>query len=85
MQYFYADETGLEQLKIALQLSTSGKGENVIVAIPKDRGLLDDTVEPAPGAVCTGPIQTYLDLAVAGERGLEAAEHLRREQLTWPK
>jgi hypothetical protein len=85
MQYFYADEAGLEQLKIALQLSTSGKGENVIVTIPKNRGLLDDTVEPAPGAVCTGPIQTYLDLAVAGERGQEAAEHLRREHLTWPK
>jgi hypothetical protein len=85
LQYFYADEAGLEKLKIALQLSIAGKGENVAVTIPKDRGLLEDTVEPAPGAVCTGPIQTYLDLAAAGERGQEAAEHLRREQLKWPK
>jgi hypothetical protein len=85
IQYFYADESGLENLKSALQLSTAGKGENVIVTLPKDRGLLEDTVEPAPGALCTGPIQTYLDLAAAGERGREAAEHLRREQLTWPK
>jgi hypothetical protein len=85
MQYFYADETGLEKLKAALQLSVAGKGENVIITIPKDHGILGDTVEPAPGAVCTGPVQTYLDLGVAGERGLEAAEHLRREQLKWPK
>lgn len=76
MQYFYADETGLEKLKVALQLSIAGKGENVIVTIPKDRGILNDTVEPAPGAVCTGPVQTYLDLAAAGERGREADRHV---------
>lgn len=85
MQYFYADESGLENLKPALQLSTSGKGENVMVTVPKDRGILGDTVEPAPGAVCTGLVQTYLDLSAAGERGQEAAEHLRREKLNWPK
>jgi len=85
MQYFYADETGLEKLKTALQLSVAGKGENIIITIPKDHGILEDTVEPAPGAVCTGPVQTYLDLVAAGERGHEAAEHLRREQLKWPK
>jgi hypothetical protein len=48
-------------------------------------GPLHDTVEPAPGVICTSPIQTYLDLAAAGERGREAADHLRREKLTWPK
>ncbi len=84
MQYFYADEAGLEKLKTVLQLSVAGKGENVIVTIPKDRGILMDTVEPAPGAVCTDPVQTYLDLSAAGERGREAAEYLRREQLKWP-
>jgi hypothetical protein len=85
MQYFYADEAGLEKLKITLQLSPVGKGENVIVMIPKDRGLFGDTVEPASGAICTSAIQTYLDLAAAGERGREAAEHLRGERLKWPK
>lgn len=84
MQYFYADEAGLEKLKNALQLSGAAKGENIIVTIPKDRAMLKDTVEPAPGAICTSPLQTYLDLAVAGERGLEAAEHLRQEKLKWP-
>ena len=40
------------------------KGENVVVTLPNDLELLADTVEPAPGAVCTSPIQTYLDLSI---------------------
>jgi len=82
-QYFYADNSGLEQLKIALRLSVSPKGENVVVTVPKELGIFQDTVEPAHGAVCTSPVQTYLDLTTAGERGQEAAEHLRHERLTW--
>ncbi len=84
-QYFYADETGLERLQSALQLSAIAKGENVNVTLLKDSGLLRDTVEPATGAICTSPVQTWLDLACAGERGREAANHLRQEQLLWPK
>lgn len=84
-QYFYAQEAGLDLLQSALKLSASSKGENVVVWLLKDTGLLRDTVEPAPGAICTSPVQTYLDLANAGERGREAADHLRQERLTWPK
>jgi hypothetical protein len=83
-QYFYADSAGLERLKERLKLSLSPKGENVVVTIPNDYGLFSDTVEPAPGAICTSAIQTYLDLWAAGERGQEAAEHLRQEKLSWP-
>jgi len=57
----------------------------VVVTVPKDSGLLADTVEPAPGAICTSPVQTYLDLSIAGERGAEAADHLRQKKLSWPK
>ncbi|MDA4631000.1 hypothetical protein NZA98_07735, partial [Escherichia coli] len=32
---------------------------------------------------CTSSVQTYLDLAIAGERGAEAADHLRKEKLSW--
>lgn len=85
MQYFYADNAGLERLKERLKLSRSSKGENVIVTVPKDFGLFRDTVEPMQGAVCTSPVQTYLDLWVSGERGQEAAEHLRQEKLQWRK
>lgn len=84
-QYFYANDTGVETLEATLNLSSVSNGENVVVTYLKDPGLLRDTVEPAPGAVCTSPIQTYLDLTAAGERGREAAEHLRREKLTWSK
>lgn len=83
--YFFADNEGLSTLQAALKLAPVSKGENVVVTVPKDLGLLADTVEPAPGAICTSPVQTYLDLSIAGERGAEAADHLRLERLSWPK
>jgi hypothetical protein len=83
--YFYANDAGLDRLRAALKLSSAAKGENVVVTLPKNHGLFRDTVEPVPGAICTSPVQTYLDLAAAGERGREAADHLRRERLRWPK
>lgn len=85
MQYFYADDAGLEQLRGGLKLSSSSIGENVTVTVLKDLGAFRDTVEPAPGVICSSPVQTYLDLAAAGERGREAADHLRKERLTWQK
>lgn len=83
--YFFADEKGLRKLQAALKLAPTSKGENVVVTVPKDLGLLADTVEPALGAVCTSPVQTYLDLSIAGERGVEAAGYLRQEKLSWPQ
>ncbi|MCO7635726.1 type IV toxin-antitoxin system AbiEi family antitoxin [Pseudomonas sp. S 311-6] len=83
--YFFADEDGLRELQATLKLTPAAKGENVVITVPKDTGLFADTIEPAPGAVCTSLVQTYLDLSIAGERGAEAADHLRKEKLTWPK
>lgn len=82
-QYFYADPEGLEKLQFHLKLSAVSKGENVVVTLPKDKGLFWDTIEPASGIICTSVVQTYLDLTAAGERGREAADHLRRERLQW--
>jgi hypothetical protein len=84
-QYFYADERGVERLRDVLKLSPARSGSNVAVTVLKEQGLFGDAVEPAPTAVCTSPVQTYLDLAAAGERGREAAEHLRKEALAWKK
>ena len=81
--FFYAEKEAIERLKKDLKLAPSQKGENVVVMTPKDSGLFLDVVEPAPGALCTSPVQTWLDLAQAGERGREAADHLRREKLSW--
>lgn len=83
--YFYADANGLERLHAALGLSAVAKGQNVVVTVPKTDGLFRDAVEPASGVVCTSPVQTYLDLIVSGERGVEAADHLRKEKLAWPR
>jgi len=83
--FFYTDEVGLDVLQHELKLSPAVKGENVVITRLSDPGLFRDRVEPAPGIVCTSPVQTYLDLAAAGERGGEAADHLRQEKLTWPR
>jgi hypothetical protein len=83
--YFYATRAGLNQLRSALQLSSASKGENVVITVLKDASLLADTTEPAPGIICTSPLQTYLDLTTLGERGQEAADHLRQDLLTWQK
>lgn len=84
-QYFYADDAGLEHLRSGLKLSSASKGENVTVTVLGDLGVFRDSVQPAPGVTCTSPVQTYLDLAAAGERGREAADHLRQERLKWQK
>jgi Transcriptional regulator, AbiEi antitoxin, Type IV TA system len=83
--YFYANEQGLPALRDRLRLSSAAKGENVIVMQLDDDGLFRDAMEPAPGIRCTSPVQTYLDLSIAGERGREAAEHLRAEKLKWKR
>lgn len=82
-EYFYVDAIGADLLAEALKLTSPAMGENVVVFVPKDEGMFRNTLEPAPGAVCTGLVQTYLDLAIAGERGREAADHLRQERLRW--
>jgi hypothetical protein len=84
-EFIYAGEEALERIKEGLSLSLSLKGENVTVILPKDQGLFRDVIEPVPGIYCTSPVQTYLDLCASGERGQEAAEHLRKARLIWQK
>jgi hypothetical protein len=81
--HFYVDAQGLSILKEGLALTSPSRGENIAVLQIDDRGLFQDAVEPAPRVRCTSPVQTYLDLYVAGERGREAADHLREEKLKW--
>lgn len=81
--YFYVDPPGLERLRFALKLFSASIGENVVVTVVDEPGLFRDTVKPAPSIVCTSPVQTYLDLFGAGERGREAAGQLRQVGLGW--
>jgi hypothetical protein len=80
-QLFYADEMGEKALRDHLKLEPASKGENVVIERPVDAGIFDDRVEAAPGLWTTGVIQTYLDLSAAGERGREAADHLRKMRI----
>ena len=82
-EYFHANREGAAQIADTLRASGVDKGENVNIRILKDQHILADTIEPAPGVICTSPVQTYLDLSVSGERGVESADHLRREVLSW--
>jgi hypothetical protein len=84
-QFLYANDEGVDVLRSLLKLSTAAKGENVIVTRVDDTDLARDVEHPAPGINTTSLVQTYLDLAIAGERGREAADHLRREKLEWTK
>jgi hypothetical protein len=79
--YFYANQLGMEALTEHLKLERASRGTNISVAVPKDDAVFIDSEEPVPGFRCTGLLQTYLDLARAGDRGREAAEHLRKTRL----
>jgi Transcriptional regulator, AbiEi antitoxin, Type IV TA system len=78
---FYADKIGMQALSEHLKLERAARGTNVSVAVPKDDGVFIDSCEPAPGLWCTGALQTYLDLSQSGDRGREAADHLRKTLL----
>ena len=81
---FYADPLGLKALQSQLDLTIPAKGANFIVRVPDEGGVLDDARCVAPGLLATSPVQTYLDLMRAGERGIEGARHLRETMLRWP-
>ena len=81
--YFYADELGLGALKSLLNLTGAPKGANIVIVVPDEDGVLDDAEPVANGLVATGPVQTYLDLMHAGDRGQEGAAHLRAQLLGW--
>ncbi|MBV8037111.1 type IV toxin-antitoxin system AbiEi family antitoxin [Roseateles sp.] len=83
--HFYADQAGVDRMRRLLKLTTPTHGENVVVIEPDDIALFQDAIEPTNGIHCTSPVQTYLDLYVSGERGCEAADHLRQERLQWQK
>ena len=81
--YLYVDDVGLDALRQVLSLSSAVKGENVMVARLSDFGPFQDAITVHPGIACTSAVQTYLDLSASGERGREAAEHLRQQKLQW--
>ena len=84
-QFLYSEPETVAALKASLGMTKPSIGENVIVWVPNDPGVFTDSFVADGKVRCTSPLQTYLDLSQAGERGLEAAEHLRKARLTWLK
>ena len=80
---FYVDEAGAPLLQETLELKQVGMGANVALHVIADESLFDDAIEPLPGAFCTDPTVTYLDLWTGNDREREAAEHLAQEVLPW--
>jgi hypothetical protein len=73
--------TRLEELVGARQAES---GENLVVSIPDDAGVLylaDGGSLGEPRLACTNPVQTYVDLWYSGGRGQEAAEALLEQRL----
>jgi hypothetical protein len=64
-----------------VQAKVVDSGENLVVLIPGDSGVL---CRPEPGRSrlpCTNAVQTYVDLAKVGGRGEEAAEAVLEQRL----
>lgn len=75
-QYLYADPIGERALDECLGLQPAAMGDNIVIMRPKDDGAFLNPAEAGAGLWCTSPVQTFLDLSVAGERGEEAADFL---------
>lgn len=81
--YVYATRPALPILRSVFRAEPATRGDNLLVTVLEEDGVLHDALEPHHGIRTTSLVQTYLDLAQAGERGREAADHLREERLTW--
>jgi hypothetical protein len=78
--FLEADSQGLELLQRLLQLKPVDGGGNVFVTVKDDDLVFKRRLESAPGIWCTGLVDTWLDLSRAGDRGVEAADHLLQQR-----
>jgi hypothetical protein len=79
-EFFYASRQALELLQARLELKSVDRGENIVIYLEPNEDIFRGIV-PKNSLPCTSPIQTYLDLSLAGNRGQEAAEYLLVQQL----
>lgn len=83
--WVYVREDHLDDFLRVAEAKPVDSGENLMVLLPGDPGVLQAFGASRPGSdaerVCTDPVQTYLDLATLGGRGQEAAEAVLAERL----
>lgn len=80
-EQFYVTEKGFDLVRDELDLESQATGENIVLRVVEEPEVFFDRVQPSPLSWTTSPVQTYLDLRREGERGEEAAEHLRQKYL----
>ncbi len=75
-------QPGIEQeFESTVEAKRVDSGENVIVLLPGDPGVLYRPDAGVNRLSCTNPVQTYVDVVHAGARGEEAAEAILRQRL----
>lgn len=78
---FYVGQDPGAELRKRIGFHEEERGENVWLVVPNDEGVFHGASE-REGIRCVHPVQVYLDLKDHPERSAEAAEELRRRQLT---
>ena len=70
-----------EQFQLSVEAKAVDSGENLVVLIPDDAGVLYRLDAGKNRLACTNAVQTYVDLMHAGGRGEEAGEAVLKQQL----
>ena len=65
----------------ALDAKLVDSGENIVALIPSDEGVLYRAETSIDGVPLTNPVQTFVDVASAGQRGDEAADAILTQRL----
>lgn len=82
--WLFVTDAELEKFARHAMAKEVDSGENIVVLIPNDSGVLVSfEVEDfaTPRLSCTDPVQTYIDLHHCGSRGEEAAEAILEQRL----
>jgi hypothetical protein len=79
--WLYLDPSVESEFESAIEAKTVDSGENMVVLIPDDAGVLYRLEAGKNRLPCTNAVQTYVDLAHAGGRGEDAAEAVLEQRL----
>lgn len=82
VQWYLGEDAAAAQWAEALDLRPVEAGPNAVLLIPQDAGVLHRT-QTVDGITLVGTVQLYLDLASEPGRGLEQADFLRRQKLSF--
>jgi len=73
-KWFAVLRDNVKDVMNALEAKIVDSGDNIVLLVPPDEGMLVEAEERGKKLACTHPIQTYLDVSKQSGRGQEAAE-----------